>query len=164
MSETIGERIKKLRKRLDLTQSEFAARVGLSGSGLSNYEMGRSTPLNPIIKAICDSYGVRELWLRTGEGEMMADLPKEDVITEFLNSVMKTEGNDIRRRLVSVLARLDDKQWALIAKIADDLVTESAKRQEQAEIDRKVAAYRQELEREKRRESSLSNGTGSSTA
>ena len=164
-------RIREVRKALHLTQTQFANRIGLKQSYITQAETGVKGVSNQTILSICREFHVSEAWLRTGEGEMFADSRSEDAISQFLDNVSRSEPNDIRRRLVSVLARLSDDQWTMLAQIADDLVAESAKRQEQdaearwkREIDEKVAAYRQELEREKRRELSLSKGTESSTA
>ena len=65
------ERIKALRKTLGLTQQEFADRVGLKRNSLANYETGRNTPMDAVMKSICREFNVNETWLRTGNGEML---------------------------------------------------------------------------------------------
>jgi len=72
---TLGERIKKLRKALDLTQQEFANRIGTSANVLTNYETGRRNPSNSVINNICKTFDVSETWLRTGDGEMFLAKP-----------------------------------------------------------------------------------------
>jgi len=72
---TLGERIKKLRKALDLTQQEFANRIGTSANVLTNYETGRRNPSSSVINNICKTFDVSEKWLRTGEGEMFLAKP-----------------------------------------------------------------------------------------
>lgn len=69
------ERIKKLRKALDLTQREFAERIGMKANTIATYEMGRAVPSDPAINNICKEFGVNEAWLRTGEGAMFAPAP-----------------------------------------------------------------------------------------
>ena len=66
----MNERIKKLRKTLDLTQQEFADRIGSVQNTITGYETGRRTPSRQIITLICKAFNVNENWLRTGEGEM----------------------------------------------------------------------------------------------
>ena len=39
----MNDRLKKLRKALDLTQQEFADRIGVKRNSLANYETGRNT-------------------------------------------------------------------------------------------------------------------------
>lgn len=64
------ERIKKLRKALDLTQQEFGNRIGIKRNTIANYETGRNTPIDAVISLICREFNANESWLRTGNGEM----------------------------------------------------------------------------------------------
>ena len=69
------ERIKKIRRMLDLTQQEFASRIGIKRNTIANYEAGRNEPIDSVISLICREFNVKEKWLRTGEGEMFAPAP-----------------------------------------------------------------------------------------
>ena len=73
----IGNRIKKLRKELDLTQTEFGAKIGSVQNTITGYENGRRNPSAPVITLICEKFGVNEEWLRTGEGEMFKSTPSD---------------------------------------------------------------------------------------
>ena len=73
----IGDRIKKIRKELDLTQAEFGARIGSVQNTVTGYESGRRNPSTPVIALICEKFGVNETWLRTGEGEMFKPAPSD---------------------------------------------------------------------------------------
>ncbi len=64
------ERIRELRKHLNMTMDEFGARIGLSKAAISLIESGRNGARDQTIFAICREFGVNEQWLRTGEGEM----------------------------------------------------------------------------------------------
>lgn len=64
------ERIKKIRKELDLTQQEFSEKIGIKRNTIANYETGRNEPVDSVISLICREFNVNEVWLRTGEGEM----------------------------------------------------------------------------------------------
>lgn len=66
------DRIRKLRKALDLTQREFAERIGMKSNTIATYEMGRAFPSDPAINNICKEFGANEEWLRSGKGEMFA--------------------------------------------------------------------------------------------
>lgn len=66
----MNERIKKLRRALDLTQQEFADRVGIKRNTVANYETGRNEPIDTVLALICREFGVNEEWLRSGSGEM----------------------------------------------------------------------------------------------
>ena len=67
---SLGERIKKARKALDLTQQKFADQIGTTQNALTGYETGRRNPSSSVINNICKTFDVNEEWLRTGKGEM----------------------------------------------------------------------------------------------
>lgn len=64
------ERIRELRKHLNMTMDEFGAHIGLSKAAISLIESGRNGARDQTIFAICREFGVNEQWLRTGEGKM----------------------------------------------------------------------------------------------
>lgn len=68
----MNERIKKLRKHLDLTQQEFADRIGVKRNTIANYEIGRNVPIDSVLSLIVREFHVSEAWLRSGKGEMFA--------------------------------------------------------------------------------------------
>ena len=72
----VNERLKKLRKALDLTQQEFADRIGSKRNTVAKYETDVNTPSAAVVSLICREFNVSEKWLRTGEGDMF--LPKDN--------------------------------------------------------------------------------------
>lgn len=64
------ERIRELRRHLNMTMEEFGARIGLTKSAVSFIESGRNGARDQTVFAICREFGVSEAWLRTGKGEM----------------------------------------------------------------------------------------------
>ena len=65
---TLNERLRFLRKELSLSQTEFAASIGVSQRAISwSEQIGSNVPASTI-KAICLAHNVSENWLRTGEG------------------------------------------------------------------------------------------------
>jgi len=73
----VHERLKKLRKILDLTQQEFAKRIGSKRNTVAKYETAANTPSAAVVSLICREFDVREEWLRTGEGEMFRPKPSD---------------------------------------------------------------------------------------
>lgn len=73
------DRIRKVRKALDLTQRGFAERIGMKSNTIATYEMGRATPSDAAINNICKEFDVNENWLRTGEGEMFIPAPTSEL-------------------------------------------------------------------------------------
>lgn len=79
---TLGERIKKVRKDKDLTQQQFAEKIGTSANVLTNYETGRRNPSSSVINNICKTFNVNDKWLREGTGEIYG--PKPTAALELL--------------------------------------------------------------------------------
>ena len=75
----MNNRIKKLRKELDLTQQKFGERIGVKGNTIAQYESGRNEPIDAVIALICREFGVNEEWLRNGAGEMFAPDPGNEL-------------------------------------------------------------------------------------
>lgn len=75
------DRIKKLRKDFNLTQTEFGSSIGATRSMIASYEGGAVVPDETKRMLICTKYNVNPLWLETGEGEPYdahtADLAQE---------------------------------------------------------------------------------------
>lgn len=112
------ERIKQIRKKEGLTQTQFGERIGVKGNTITNYETGLRTPTDAVLKSICREFNVNEDWLRTGEGEMFKPLSRSETIARFAGELMKDEDDSFRRQLVEALAQLDEKEWEVLAGIA----------------------------------------------
>lgn len=118
-------RIKQIRTFYKLTQQEFADRLNVSRSNIANYEKDNRTPIDAMIALICREFNVNEEWLRTGKGEMFAPVNRDKEIEAFMDTVMKSESADFRRRLVSVLSKLDSAEWKLLERMALKLAAEA---------------------------------------
>lgn len=78
----LNERIKKIRKDADMTQEEFACKLGVKRNTVATYEMGRSDPSNAALSLICREFSVNEQWLRTGEGEPYIELKTNNLVAQ----------------------------------------------------------------------------------
>ena len=58
MNNSIGQKLKTLRKGRKLTQQEAADQLGITRATVSNYEVGRRSPHISELKRIADFYGV----------------------------------------------------------------------------------------------------------
>ena len=115
---TIGERIKMVRKNAGLSRTAFAERLGATRGVITNLE-GEKTELNePFMRLICKEFNVSEEWLRTGEGEMMQKLTRNQEIAEFLGRIMKDPDDAPRKRFISIISKLDVEEWKLLDEIA----------------------------------------------
>ncbi len=154
----MNERIKKVRKALDLTQQEFADRIGMKRNSIALIEKGRNTS-DQTVFAICREFNVNEEWLREGTGEMFKAAPSSvlDALAEeyglsnaayvmvekFVN--LKPEAQEtIFNYVREVAAAFQSGDISPTAPAAPDVDLENLT------IDQKVELYRQELEREEK--------------
>lgn len=129
----MNERIKLLRKALELNQTDFGARIGVKQGTVAAYESGARVPLDSVIVSICREFGVSESWLRSGEGEMFLQLSREEEITKFCMSIIRDPDSEFQRQFVSVLARLEPPQWQLLSDMADKLLAQRDAQKKSAE-------------------------------
>lgn len=72
---TQGERIKEIRRSLNLTLEKFGEKLGVGKAAISNIEKGNRNLTEQMAKSICREYNVNYDFLVDGEGEMFSDLP-----------------------------------------------------------------------------------------
>ena len=130
----VSERIKLLRKALDLTQTEFGVQLGVSRDVISNLEYGRVAPSDLIINMMCAKFGVDDEWLRTGAGTMYREKSRDEEIAEWAASLGDV-GNEFKRRFVYALTRLDEYGWEVIERFAQTLYDEQMAENEQTKKD-----------------------------
>lgn len=117
----MNERLKKLRKSLDLTQQAFADRIGIARGNVGAYEVGKNAPSDAVISLICREFNVNENWLRDGTGEMFIEQTRDEQIAAFVGDVLKEEDESFKRRLISGLAALDENGWNVLENFLDSI-------------------------------------------
>ena len=120
----IGERIKAVRKHFKLTQAEFGERIGVKGNTIATYEIGRNAPVDAIFSLLCREYGVNEIWLRSGEGEMFQAMTEDEELAAYLGAVMHDEPASFRRRLTLEMKNWTPEVWKMLEEICKRLATE----------------------------------------
>lgn len=116
------DRIKALRKAAGLTQSEFGERIGVKGNTITTYETGARIPSEAVIRAICREFHASEDWLRDGKEPMYTEAARDQQIMDFVADAMRGESDNFKRRLISVLARLDESEWAILEKRLREII------------------------------------------
>lgn len=91
----MNERLRRLRKALDLTQQDFGSRLSIKGNTVAQWESGRNSPPDSAVTFICKEFNVSEDWLRYGSGDMF--LPEE---TDEFDSIVKKYGLSEADRLL----------------------------------------------------------------
>ena len=99
-TDTIGKRLKLLRKNLNLTQKEFAASVGISQGNLSEMEKDKFSPSYDTLILITKQYKISADWILTGENvtykNEFAGNPEIEEMHEVINKVMSDPDPEIR--------------------------------------------------------------------
>lgn len=102
----IGERIKEIRKALEMTQKDFGARVGITPSAITKIELGVSNPSERLLRLICHEFNVSESWLVEGVGDMFrSESPAEAVLR-----VMAGE-DEVAKAIFLALAEAPPEHW-----------------------------------------------------
>lgn len=105
------ERLKKLRKTLNLTQQQFADRIGSKRNTVAKYETQANTPSTAVISLICREFHVNEEWLRHGTGEMFLPKSRENEIEKAIRNLFTEETDTFKSRFIAMLARLSSSDW-----------------------------------------------------
>lgn len=112
----MNERIRQLRKFLDMTQQEFSDRLGVARNNIAGYETGKRSPSNAVISLICREFKVNEVWLRTGEGgdeNMFSRISSDDKYSLSLGK-LTIEQNEFVKNAVNYLANTDPEKLKII--------------------------------------------------
>lgn len=111
------DRIKKIRKELDLTQQKFADKLGVKRNTVGQWECGINAITDQVITSICREFNVNENWLRTGQGEMFIKQTRDEQIASFIGSIQATEDDSFKKRFISMLSALDETEWEVLEKM-----------------------------------------------
>lgn len=121
---TQGERVKEVRNSLDLTLEKFGEKLGVTKTAISRIEKGERNLTDQMFKFICREFGVREEWLRTGDGEPFGSQTRNQEIQAFANEVMSDEDESFRKRVVGALAKLDLDDWEVLERLAKNILSD----------------------------------------
>lgn len=106
----MNERLKKLRKSLDMTQQQFADKLGVKRNTVGQWECGINALTDQTIFSICREFHVNEEWLRTGKGEMFVEETPDEEFMRMAKAVASgdTETDRMIRRTLMYFYEMDD--------------------------------------------------------
>ena len=113
------ERLKELRKKLGLTQQEFADALGIARGNISAYEVAKNSLSDAVIALICKTFDISEEWLRTGAGDMRIQRSPEEEVAIYVEELLDYEGSgnpfyDAIIEMMKTYINLDSKSQAVI--------------------------------------------------
>lgn len=113
----ISERLRILRKKLDMTQQEFAEQLGVKRNTVGQWECGINALTKQVIISICRNFDVNECWLRTGTGEIFVHQTDDEQLASFIVKILANKSTSFKRKFISMLSVLDESDWEVLEKM-----------------------------------------------
>lgn len=115
------ERLLELRKALNLTQTQFGEKIGLTRAAIAAYERGIAKPTGSALKCMEVIFNVNMNWLETGEGEMFVETPQAYVESLIAEHDLGPGGQMLMRALLRFYEELgEEATLKIIAEILPD--------------------------------------------
>ena len=99
------DRIKRIRKDMNMNQTEFGEAIGATLAAYSKYETGKVIPDKTTRMLICQKFNVNETWLETGEGAPY----KEGLIPRLLHALQQMP--DVQAAMEEKLPYVSDETF-----------------------------------------------------
>lgn len=121
---TQGERVKEIRKTLNLTLEKFGDKIGVQKSAVSKIERGDVGLTEQMSKSICREFNVNYDYLVNGEGDMFSNLPQtildelcvqydlsdfDRSIVEMYISLSVEERECVKRKMIELVDKIRDR-------------------------------------------------------
>lgn len=121
----IGDRILQVLQIKGIKQAGLARMLQISESAVSNMCKGKSKPSTQSVTLICERFGIREEWLRTGKGEMQVTSYAE--ISNIASQLRQLDSDSERYQVaidaVQYVLQLSEKQAQSFGGILGSLKT-----------------------------------------
>lgn len=117
----MNERIRKLRKTLDLTQAVFAERIGMKQNSIALVESGKRNISDYALRVICREFNVNENWLQNGDGDMFNPDPASELDALAERYHLTDAARILIENFISLKPEQQDAVADFIQKVAADL-------------------------------------------
>lgn len=159
----IGARIAAIIKALNIKKVQFAEKLKIDQSYVTQLTNGRRNPSERLIRTICHEFNVDERWLLTGKGNMFQEtldtatgkLAEELGLDDFMKGIvseylkLNIAQREIVREFVCKIARTSalalppDPASNLPKTLAAELDSDGLTKSQRARLDADVEAYQQ---------------------
>lgn len=112
--ETIGERIEQVLKVSGLKKIEAARRLNVSSAFITQLCKGDSGASDRTISDICREFGVDEVWLRHGEGEMFRPRSRKDAISAYMGQLLGNQRSEFEEDIIEFMANTRPEFWDIL--------------------------------------------------
>lgn len=123
--ESIGERIRQLRKSLDLNQTEFGRNIGLPQSVVTAWEREARIPNERQIILISSYYNISRDWLEKGDGEMFKEMTVDEELAFIFGKAMSEDADPRRKKLlksiINIVNSIPDEALSMVGDYAKQI-------------------------------------------
>ena len=107
---TQGERVKTIRKKLELTLEKFGERLGVGKTAISKIEKGENNLTEQMLLSICREFRVNYYWLTKGEEPIFIGTPA-NVVEEIAEDY---DLDDFDKKIIEKYLELSEDQRRVI--------------------------------------------------
>ena len=126
------EKIKYLRTYLNMTQTEFGKRLGVSIDVIKNLEYNRARFSDLLLNHMFDVYHVNREWWETGEGEPV----EPATASEYDEIISQLKTKPAIRSILNCWARMNDEQQQFLENYVEDILADYQRQLADAEADK----------------------------
>jgi transcriptional regulator with XRE-family HTH domain len=92
----LGQKIKEIREKKNLSQERFGKKIGKSGKTISAYEKGRCTPTLKVLDSISQVYDATFLHLKESrKNQLWEKLKSMKTVMEELEATLLSDSKDL---------------------------------------------------------------------
>ena len=119
----LRDRCKLVRETANLNMRLFGERLGISSAAVSQIESGKTGISDQTIRSLCREFGISEVWLRTGVGEMRREEHRAEELGRSIRELLADQSDSFRTRLLTTLLRFDPDgpEWEILERIVDEV-------------------------------------------
>ncbi len=117
MNEGINQRFLEIFRESGLSQEKFGIPIGMTRSEVKNIIYGITTLKEKHIPLVCEKYGYREEWLRTGKMPKRQPTTIGEGIGEVAAKASKNDPEDAKQFFQNLYKELGEEKFLLLYEI-----------------------------------------------
>ena len=110
---TINERLGQVVSASGLSKTAFAKRINVTQQYVSKMVV-EGMPSDRTISDICREFGVDEVWLRHGEGEMFRPRSRKDAISAYMGQLLGNQRSEFEEDIIEFMANTRPEFWDIL--------------------------------------------------
>lgn len=115
-------RLKFIRNKLKLTQTEFGERLGVSRNVINNLESGRVEMKELFINHLCSVFKINKEWLLTGSGDMFLIIDNDSELESIMQKILN-ENDEFMKDIIFAFYSLTTEERKAILTIINRFIS-----------------------------------------